>query len=211
MDWAWMIVTAVCWTSARFAKEIAWCPSSPAWPTYVGCRTAFIQSETLGISPHSIFCKILRPLAVLNPILIMPTRKKYISCFHPPKRMRSGARSAFGWIETAPGSGWISAFALLRGSLSAEHKLKRDTEWFSISWISKAMEQSTPLLLPRIAGRMRELALAEGIPSYCSWKRLQALWFHCLFFFYLDWRQEKHLKGWVSSSDFCCSLCTALF
>lgn len=147
-------------------------------------RTALIQSETLGISSQYILQNPAFPHCTKS--CFNYANKEEIFLIFTPQKKRSGASSAFSCVETAPGSGWISAFALLRGSLSVEHKLKRDTEWFSISWISKAMEQSTLLLLPRIVGRMRELALAGGIPSYCSWKWLRAPWFHCssLFMFF---------------------------
>lgn len=135
-------------------------------------------------SPHSIFYKILRSLTVLNPVLIMPTRKKY-SSFSPPKKRGLEPAVPLAALKLP-----LDQAEFLHLHYWEGHFLQsinwRDTEWFSISWISKAMEQSTLLLLPRIVGRMRELALAGGIPSYCSWKWLRAPWFHCssLFMFF---------------------------
>lgn len=135
-------------------------------------------------SPHSIFYKILRSLTVLNPVLIMPTRKKY-SSFSPPKKRGLEPAVPLAVLKLP-----LDQAEFLHLHYWEGHFLQsinwRDTEWFSISWISKAMEQSTLLLLPRIVGRMRELALAGGIPSYCSWKWLRAPWFHCssLFMFF---------------------------
>lgn len=143
-------------------------------------------------SPHSIFYKILRSLTVQNPAFPHCTK----SCFNYANK------EEIFLIFTPQKRGLEPAVPLAVLKLPLDqaeflhlhywegHFLQsinwRDTEWFSISWISKAMEQSTLLLLPRIVGRMRELALAGGIPSYCSWKWLRAPWFHCssLFMFF---------------------------
>lgn len=142
-------------------------------------------------SPHSIFYKILRSLTVQNPAFPHCTK----SCFNYANK------EEIFLIFTPQKRGLEPAVPLAVLKLPLDqaeflhlhywegHFLQsinwRDTEWFSISWISKAMEQSTLLLLPRIVGRMRELALAGGIPSYCSWKWLRAPWFHCSSLFML--------------------------
>lgn len=143
-------------------------------------------------SPHSIFYKILRSLTVQNPAFPHCTKscfnyankEEIFLIFTPQKR---GLEPAVPLAELKPP---LDQAEFLHLHYWEGHFLQsinwRDTEWFSISWISKAMEQSTLLLLPRIVGRMRELALAGGIPSYCSWKWLRAPWFHCssLFMFF---------------------------
>lgn len=115
----------------------------------------------------------------------MPTGR-CISHFHPKKGR--DLKTAFDRIETTLDhlilSGWISAFALLRGSLSVEQKVNRHCMIQHFLNL-KNMERSTPLLLPRNPGKIRELVLAEGIPLYCSWKWLQAPWFHCFSLFML--------------------------
>lgn len=142
-------------------------------------------------SPHSIFYKILRSLTVQNPAFPHCTKscfnyankEEIFLIFTPQKR---GLEPAVPLAELKPP---LDQAEFLHLHYWEGHFLQsinwRDTEWFSISWISKAMEQSTLLLLPRIVGRMRELALAGGIPSYCSWKWLRAPWFHCSSLFML--------------------------
>lgn len=51
------------------------------------------------------------------------------------------------------------------------------------------MEHSIPVLLPRNPGKIREVALAEGVPLCCFWKLLQAprlLCFSLLMLFRLE-------------------------
>lgn len=145
--------------------------------------TALIQSETLGISSQYILQNPAFPHCTKS-CFNYANKEEIFLIFTPQKR---GLEPA---VPLAVLKLPLDQAEFLHLHYWEGHFLQsinwRDTEWFSISWISKAMEQSTLLLLPRIVGRMRELALAGGIPSYCSWKWLRAPWFHCssLFMFF---------------------------
>lgn len=145
-------------------------------------RTALIQSETLGISSQYILQNPAFPHCTKS-CFNYANKEEIFLIFTPQKR---GLEPAVPLAELKPP---LDQAEFLHLHYWEGHFLQsinwRDTEWFSISWISKAMEQSTLLLLPRIVGRMRELALAGGIPSYCSWKWLRAPWFHCSSLFML--------------------------